>query len=278
MKEHQPGYAITKIYEDTYAIEDFSIRQGSVFMYLLVGSEKALLIDSGYGLLNLPELVHSITDKPVICACTHGHLDHALGACQFDEAYLHSADFDVYARHTAPDFLKLIGSEGILTRPSQKNLKDTGYHAMIETWMGLDFQPLKPIESIEYFELGNRAVFWHHIPGHTQGSIAFFDEKYRTVFDADAAPSGVWLFLEESSALQNYLQILETYRSYLHQNAVKSRYTGHSAKPATENDIEKLIACVNVAYRKPKKGYKFTTNLGKARLVIACGTAAICKI
>ena len=75
-------YRIEKIYEDTYAIVDTSIGNGDVYLYLLVRNEKALLIDSGYGVLNLKKIIGTITDKEVICACTHGHIDHVFGAWQ----------------------------------------------------------------------------------------------------------------------------------------------------------------------------------------------------
>lgn len=45
----------------------------------IIGDEKILVIDSGLGMHR--ELRHYIenlvgTDKPILCACTHGHLDH----------------------------------------------------------------------------------------------------------------------------------------------------------------------------------------------------------
>ena len=49
------------------------------FMHLLVGQEKALLIDTGYGEGNFREIVESITDKPVMVVDTHGHFDHTGG-------------------------------------------------------------------------------------------------------------------------------------------------------------------------------------------------------
>ena len=47
-------------------------------MYLLEGSEKAALIDSGLGFGSLLEAVRELTQKPVILLLTHGHLN--LGA------------------------------------------------------------------------------------------------------------------------------------------------------------------------------------------------------
>ena len=54
--------------------------QGSPhFVYLLIGEEKAMLIDSFYGQGDLRAFVETITDKPVIVANTHGHFDHTGG-------------------------------------------------------------------------------------------------------------------------------------------------------------------------------------------------------
>lgn len=57
MKQYQPNYHIKRIYEDTYCIQERSLGPLSVYMYLLVGEKKALLIDSGYGTLDLKEMV-----------------------------------------------------------------------------------------------------------------------------------------------------------------------------------------------------------------------------
>ena len=55
---------------------------GPVKMYLLIGNERALLIDSGYGKIDLKGIVARLTDKPVTLMLTHGHLDHASGRLQ----------------------------------------------------------------------------------------------------------------------------------------------------------------------------------------------------
>lgn len=44
--------------------------------YLVGGETKSLLIDTGWGLGNLNELVESITSLPLNVVFTHGHPDH----------------------------------------------------------------------------------------------------------------------------------------------------------------------------------------------------------
>ena len=58
---------------------------GTEYMYLLEGSEKALLLDTGYGAGNLRAFVEQLTDKPVIVANTHYHPDHAGGNGEFEK-------------------------------------------------------------------------------------------------------------------------------------------------------------------------------------------------
>ena len=61
-----------------------------VWMYLIIGPEKAMLIDTSFGLGNLKGLVDEISNgKPVILANTHCSCDHSYGNCQFDKAYGH---------------------------------------------------------------------------------------------------------------------------------------------------------------------------------------------
>ena len=59
--------------------------------YLLIGEEKACLIDTMMG-YNDYKAVRSITDKPLIVINTHGHPDHIYGNVYFDKAYMNPAD------------------------------------------------------------------------------------------------------------------------------------------------------------------------------------------
>ncbi|MEG0855330.1 MAG: MBL fold metallo-hydrolase [Terrisporobacter sp.] len=48
-------------------------------MYLIEGSKKALLIDTGMGLEGLKEVISEIAEKELLVINTHGHIDHTLG-------------------------------------------------------------------------------------------------------------------------------------------------------------------------------------------------------
>ena len=61
-------------------------------MYIVEGSKKAMLIDTGTKCEKLNEVVRKITQKPLVVVITHMHGDHAGNMDQFDEVYLHPAD------------------------------------------------------------------------------------------------------------------------------------------------------------------------------------------
>mgnify|MGYP002801178498 CR=1 FL=1 len=57
-----------------YALDDGRVRQ-----FLIVGTEEALLIDTGFEDSGVYEAVREITDLPVQVILTHGDVDHAGG-------------------------------------------------------------------------------------------------------------------------------------------------------------------------------------------------------
>ena len=59
---------IVEIAKDTYEIDEFDC--GSIFV--LVGKDKAMVIDTGTGIGDLPAVIRKITDKPIVLVNTHG--------------------------------------------------------------------------------------------------------------------------------------------------------------------------------------------------------------
>ena len=103
MKELRENNKTKKIYDINPYVEVYQFRDnlyglfaencdggGDYWMFLTVGPEKALLIDTGYGLGDLKGLVEEISGgKPVMVANTHEHFDHAYGNARFDKVYCH---------------------------------------------------------------------------------------------------------------------------------------------------------------------------------------------
>lgn len=250
-KEFKNVFEVREIYKDTYCITDNAMNP--VNMFLLVGQERAALIDSGYGNPLLRDTVRKLTDKPIICICTHGHIDHANGAYLFDEAYLHSKDFALYRDHSRKERILYSGQEGTGKKP-KKRLKMPGYLENVRLLANIERRDLLPLDDIPSFDLGGRVLTWTPIPGHTQGSISVLDTANHTCFDGDAAGRGPWLFLEESSPLEAYMESLHHYRALLEQKGITQRYTGHEAKPLPRKQLDNLYAVCGYAVERRKAG------------------------
>lgn len=72
-----------KINETTFRIEDDGVR-----FFLLIGTNKALLVDSGMNTPNAKDIVSELTNLPIILINTHGDMDHISGNDLFEEFYI----------------------------------------------------------------------------------------------------------------------------------------------------------------------------------------------
>ena len=66
-------------------------------IFLIVGSKRAFLLDTGIGIGDLKTCVERLTDKQYDIVMSHGHGDHTGGTWAFDSIYMNSRDIGVYA-------------------------------------------------------------------------------------------------------------------------------------------------------------------------------------
>lgn len=217
-----------KLYKDTYCLQDDG-PASKVNLFLLVGSEHALLIDSGYGLLDLPALVKEITPKPVILVNTHGHLDHANGSWQFSEVYLRSEDFALYQNHCSSEFL-----HDSFPKPTER------LSAMITASLA----KMLPLDELKEFNLGGRIIAVLQVPGHTRGSVFLIDEANHAAFTGDNLCKAIWLSLPESVSVGEYREVLAKLLPQMREKKIWWNYSAHiTGKTFIQSDIKKFIDC-----------------------------------
>ena len=71
-------FTVEKIDLNTYSISEYKHWE-ETHCYLLIGTEKALLIDTGLGISNIKLVVDKITKLPLEILSTHVHWDHIFG-------------------------------------------------------------------------------------------------------------------------------------------------------------------------------------------------------
>ena len=77
-------YEIVQINRNSWRIEDSGVR-----FFLLTGTERALLIDSGRNVSNAREIAEALTELPISLLNTHADADHVAGNGQFEAFYMH---------------------------------------------------------------------------------------------------------------------------------------------------------------------------------------------
>jgi glyoxylase-like metal-dependent hydrolase (beta-lactamase superfamily II) len=155
-------------------------------VYVVEGNDKALVIDAGSYMPHLDKAVAALTDKPVMMALTHGHGDHVGGIVCFPEVWVHPDD------------------AGMLRRYEGK---------------------VNHLEDGQVIDLGGRQIEVMHTPGHTSGSVTFFDKERGYGFSGDAFGSTNLLLFTNS--FRTLLGTLDRTIAYMEANGIDKLYPGH---------------------------------------------------
>lgn len=201
-------------------------------MYLVEGSNKAVLIDTGTGVGNLNEYVKKLTHKPLIVILTHGHVDHASGAPNFEEVYINNADDEVYKEHI--DFK---------VRKGYVKAQYRDFDKIIES----DYVPqksssaYKELREGDIFDLGGITLEIYNAAGHTPGQMAVLFKEERMLMTGDAANQATFLFDKFSQGITSYEKSMKDLLSKTNGKFDKillSHGTGDAPKELLENIIQ----------------------------------------
>lgn len=204
------------------------IRDGSdVCEYLVIGNDRAALIDTGYGIGDLKGYVDSLTDKPYDVYVTHGHVDHASGAAQFNRVYMNHADIELYKKHTDVEF-------------REKVLAVMCNHLETNDFIPQRTEPFENITDGMLVDLGGVSLRFIHVPGHTHGMMVPICLEQRTAFFGDACGVGVLLMLEESLTAKEYLASLQKLQKFenLYDTVLRQHGKCESTPRVLEDNIE----------------------------------------
>lgn len=224
-------YNIKKIIEGVYHISD----PNNICCTLIVGNKKALLFDTGYGIGDLKQLIKSITDLPIVVVNSHGHLDHMGGNYQFDEIHIHEDDISL-AKHillsdkrkwTVDNYKKNIGLP--------KDFREEEY---INRDYNIDFITVK---EGQVFNVGGYELEAIYCKGHTAGCMSLIERKNKLLLSGDTILQHVWMFLEESRKMSEYIETLKK----LNELEVDIILTSHSSEPYSKELLSNLIHCAN---------------------------------
>ena len=249
---NQSWFWLKEITPDVWRIDD----HGGGNMYLVLGKDKALLIDAGNGVADLAACVKSITSLPLVVVNTHGHPDHCGSDFEFSEVYAQPADFDMIKSFCNETFHK--------DRVDRARKQSPGLEHLLTKDIQ-DFKPpaLLPVRGGFVFELGGRTLEVVETPGHTKGSICLLDRANKLLFTGDDNNTLVWLFLKDCLPLESYLQTLEDLRRRSDQ--FDTLLPGHG-DPLDKGFIDEQIVCAKNILSGDCKGEPYKTFVDNARV------------
>ena len=206
-------YPMVQFKKDTWEINEFEVAS----MFLLVGSEKSMLIDTGIGIGDLKAAVRAITDKPLIVVLTHNHGDHAGNARQFDEIWLNPKDAGLMP---IPESVEKRRSDAALIKLRQYDSVGSGMFTAfpiagfdLETDIVEPDEPMPVIhdltDGMEFDLGGGRIIKAYECPGHTPGQMMFLDEYTRSLFVGDALNYNLGLGSVPASESLKYLMKMQ---------------------------------------------------------------------
>ncbi len=198
-----------------------------VCMTLLVGKDRALLVDAGYGLDDAAFLPGVFAKgRPVTLLLTHAHHDHALGARWFSQALLFEQDAPLLPVYTGK-----AQRERVLSQAASRGLAPQG------DFLSAPMPEILPL-SEGPIDLGGLTAIVLHAPGHTPGSAAVWVPERRLLLTGDAWNPCTWLFFPEALPVQEQAVTLRRLLSLPFERAL----CAHESVPYPRAALEAFTA------------------------------------
>ena len=180
--EVENWFSVEILDENTYSISEYKHRE-ETHCYLLLGENKALLIDTGLGIANIKEVINKITSLPVMVVTTHVHWDHIGGHQLFDEFAVHEAEKGwIMGEFPLPLF---VVKQNLLNG----NCKfPEGFS--IENYKIFNGIPQQTLHDEYEIDLGNRCIEVIHTPGHSPGHCCLYEEEKGYLYSGDLIYKG----------------------------------------------------------------------------------------
>lgn len=237
MDESEEWFEVIRLKDHLYIIrerlDEIETRFLTKFtnLYLIIGINKALLIDTGTGLYPLKPIIKKLIGaKELIVINTHSHFDHRGGNEEFDEIYIHESELGNASMIFDISFLK----DSPKTRVKlfeKRNFKYNPPHT------------LHPLKDGHEFDLGELTVKVIHTPGHSVGSISLLTNQ-KELFTGDSAHFGS-MYLPKKRKIPTMLSSLSKLLDLFQESDDIEIYPSHEDFQVKKELLELLLKGMN---------------------------------
>lgn len=229
-------YTVTSLADDVYNISENISETVSISQQLIVGTTRAVLIDTGLGIDDgLKKVIRKITDKQIVVLLTNGDADHIGGASAFKGVFMHPTDAELMKQNaTTETRLNTVATV------SDHNKELVDY--MKTNMLAADSFEYMQIHDGDALELGGAVLRAVGLPGHSKGSLAYVDADRHMAFTGDGLASGSMsiIFGENSASLSDWKQGLSHLKEVLGNHDDNKLYSTHQPQ-AFSDDILAIL-------------------------------------
>lgn len=175
-------FTIEAIDQDTFVISEYKHWE-ETHCYLLCGTKKAVLIDTGLGVSDIRRVVDALTDLPIEVIATHVHWDHIGGHRLFDNIGVHEEEVS-WLSEEFPLPLQVV-KNNLVCKPC-----DFPKDFCIEEYNIYKRKPTVIVKGGDCIDLGNRELEVIHTPGHSPGHCCFYEPERKYLYSGDLIYKG----------------------------------------------------------------------------------------
>lgn len=207
IETQQSWFEVYKLNDRTYAFyEPFQFEEA--ISYLVIGSQEAVVIDTGTGIGDLKGTAQKLTDLPLWVINTHTHWDHIGDNHQFDKIACFDHPECIQKLQAGVDKKKMM--EAITGDSIWSSLPEVFNP---DTWEIPPVEPTLLLHDGDIIDLGERPLEVIYTPGHSPGSICLLDVKQRFLYTGDTFFPGPLYAYPEDVNIEEYIASIERLKS-----------------------------------------------------------------
>ncbi len=231
-------FEVYEVEKNVWAIyEPFQWQE--VISYLIIGTEKAVLFDTGNGIGDIKAIVEKLTDKPVQVLNSHSHFDHIGGNYQFGEI------LSVSTRFTLSNSVGLHSAQVTLEASPEALCNGLPKGVTHENHQIKPFAISKIVKDGDIIDLGGQKLEVLEIPGHTDDAIALLDRNSGFLWSGDSFYEGpIWMFFPETDLVAYQKSITRLAELVPELKAVFPAHNTPKTNPALLLELHKKLNLV----------------------------------
>lgn len=213
-------FRVERLATGVFVIEE-PLHAERVKSHLIVGRDRAVLVDTGMGVGRIDAVVAELTDLPLTVVTSHAHWDHIGGNGRFVgrvELLAHELEAAKLASGLPNDRLR-----GQFAPEHLRGPLPDGFAATTVAYP--PSPPDRLLRGGEAIDLGGRTIEVLHAPGHAPGLLVLLDREAGVLFRTDAAYAGALYAQLDESDFEAYRRTLASLAAL--SPALRAVYPAH---------------------------------------------------